>query len=271
VIKIVVDGSVVKDSKVWKFPGGEMGVNIGTVPKQCNEVVIEAFLKNSDDVMTLLMMSDAFQRTVDCTKFSLILPYFPYARQDRVCNQGESLSVSVFAKLINSMHFNDVIVDDPHSPMVLKYLHNAIAVPQHELMWQHRDVRDFINTNSPVMVAPDKGAAAKVYSHFARHSKLNSCVIQLDKLRDLKTGEVIGLTVDNVFNSSVQGQHLLIVDDICDGGRTFIEAAKLLQREFKPASISLYVSHGIFSKGLEVLHDAGIQNVWCTNSFLERQ
>jgi ribose-phosphate pyrophosphokinase len=265
-LKIYVDGSK-QEVKTWKFPGGEVGVNVGQLPTRCNDLVIETLMKSSDDIMMLIMAVDAIDRITEMKSFRLIMSYAPYARQDRVCNEGESLSIAAFARIINSLGFTEVTVDDPHSPQTLKYLHNCVEVPQHELMWQNKVIRDFIQEGDVMLVAPDKGAAIKIRTHLARHPKLDACVVQMDKLRDLKTGAVIGLTVDNIFNKAVTGKHLLIADDICDGGRTFIEAAKLLQKELKPLSISLYVTHGIFSKGKEVLHEAGISNVWCHNDF----
>ena len=46
----------------------------------------------------------------------------------------------------------------------------------------------------------------------------------------------------------------MIVDDTCDGGRTFIELAKVL-RARNAGKIELYVTHGIFSKGLKELSE----------------
>ena len=52
-----------------------------------------------------------------------------------------------------------------------------------------------------------------------------------------------------------------MIDDICDGGRTFIECAKLLKAA-GVGSMALYVSHGIFSKGLDPLENAGFTQVF---------
>jgi ribose-phosphate pyrophosphokinase len=86
-------------------------------------------------------------------------------------------------------------------------------------------------------------------------------VIQGMKKRDLKTGELTGFD----FYGEVRGKDLLIVDDICDGGGTFIGLAGKLRYE-GAKSISLYVSHGIFSRGIEILFDCGIEMVYTTDS-----
>ena len=59
-------------------------------------------------------------------------------------------------------------------------------------------------------------------------------------------------------------EHFIIIDDICDGGRTFIELAKEIRKQTdKP--IYLIVTHGIFSAGFEKLSDE-LDGIFCTNS-----
>ena len=71
--------------------------------------------------------------------------------------------------------------------------------------------------------------------------------IRADKKRDPSNGEITGTVV---YSEHLGSQDVLIVDDICDGGRTFIELAKEL-RHLTTGRIYLYVTHGIFSKGHE--------------------
>jgi len=67
-------------------------------------------------------------------------------------------------------------------------------------------------------------------------------------VRDTKTGEIKSV----VLRDEVPAGALLVVDDLCDGGRTFIELAKALPNRPSTATY-LYVSHGIFSRGPDVL------------------
>lgn len=82
------------------------------------------------------------------------------------------------------------------------------------------------------------------------------------KIRDSKTGKI----TDTTFHDEVKGRKVLIVDDICDGGRTFIELGKLL-REKQAETIYLYITHGIFSKGLQALNPY-FDHIYCYHSFL---
>jgi ribose-phosphate pyrophosphokinase len=112
------------------------------------------------------------------------------------------------------------------------------------------------------LVSPDAGATKKTLKVAQHYEGLK--VINCDKIRDTMTGEITGTYVNWGF--SMKEMRLLIVDDICDGGMTFIKIAEAVQK-FKPKSIDLYVTHGIFSKGLEPLLDAGIRRVYTTDSF----
>ena len=59
---------------------------------------------------------------------------------------------------------------------------------------------------------------------------------------------------------------MLIVDDLCDAGGTFIGSAQVL-RDAGARSVSLYVTHGVFSKGVENLLNNGIDAIYTTTSF----
>ena len=93
---------------------------------------------------------------------------------------------------------------------------------------------------------------------FARHQ-----VLSASKSRNKATGEFIGFTVPDprLFETNA----VLIVDDICDGGGTFVGISKtLLDQEFVPRQ-GLYVTHGIFSKGFENLN-THFEVVYTSNS-----
>jgi ribose-phosphate pyrophosphokinase len=109
------------------------------------------------------------------------------------------------------------------------------------------------------LVSPDFGASKKIYK---LATELDLPVIQANKVRDNK-GQIIKT---EVYVDNLEGKDVLIVDDCCDGARTFIEIAKVL-KEKNVGSISLYVTHGIFSKGLDVIFESGISKIYTTSSF----
>ena len=110
------------------------------------------------------------------------------------------------------------------------------------------------------LISPDKGASLKTK---AIGKLYDIPVIYCNKARDSSNGFIV---YDEVNCIEIRDKSVLIVDDLCDGGMTFILLAKML-RKSSPKSLSLYVTHGIFSKGKSVLTDAGINTIHCINDF----
>jgi ribose-phosphate pyrophosphokinase len=231
---------------VFTFSGGELQVKINNKTSWgTDKLTIRAHITQTSQIMELALVTDALRRTFTVYDINLILPYVPYARQDRVCDEGEALSIKVFCDLINSLKFDKVTVYDVHSDVTLALLNNV----------EHRTVVDIFRRRfgtaemqNTILVSPDAGAEKKVFK-LAQDYGLD--VFKASKHRDVKTGAITGTTV-SVNPENIGKKDLLIVDDICDGGKTFIELHKIL-RPLTTGKISLYVTHGIFSKGLTPL------------------
>ena len=244
----------------WKFPAGEVGISIAfdAVALARLKVIIYAAITSSDEVMQLFMLTDALKRQYTNANIHLVLGYTPYGRQDRVCSEGESLSVLVFAKLINAQGYKTVTVYDPHSSVTEAVIDNCIVIDQTELF-----VDDFMRRipvdKRQVLIAPDAGAMKKVTDIY-KQSEFGE-VMFANKVRNMMTGEIIEYS----FSGDVTGKHVVVVDDICDGGATFLELGSRL-RGAGVESMTLCVTHGIFSKGHEALVKM-YDNVYTTNSY----
>jgi len=251
--------------KVLKFPGGEMHVTVQT-GMPAHELEIKARLSNADAIMTLLMATDALRRAYPDTPIALYLPYVPYARQDRVANPGEALSAKVFCDLINAQNYRRVVIEDPHSDVTSALLNRVVI--DDPLPALRRVVESIRSKNSSLaLVAPDAGARKRVLK---LASQLDLPVVFADKIRDTHTGAITGTEIQNELPDCA----LLVVDDICDGGRTFTELAQALDAKQADRTarnpLYLYVTHGIFSKGLDALLEsyAGVftRNNWTGDS-----
>jgi ribose-phosphate pyrophosphokinase len=247
-----------------KFPCGEIHVRIAshihTLINKDGFITIEKRIQNSDDVMEILMLADAIRRTVAYhgLKLRLVLPYVPYSRQDRVMVTGESLSIKVFADLINSVKFERVEIWDPHSDVTPALLNNCVVVPQEDLLVKTLGERGWEHYT---LVCPDAGARKKILK--CQTSMGIHQVVYADKIREAKTGKILGTSLNfDEFDETKGFQedlNFIIVDDICDGGRTFIEIAKEFKRHSSATlfgvtyHLHLHVTHGFFTQGLEPL------------------
>ncbi len=251
-----------------QFPGGERHVRLTPdAETKCHafaeNIRIEAHLHHPAQIIDLMLITDAVRRACrPRTYMTLIIPYVPYARQDRAANPGEAHSAKVFCQLINSLKYDQVVVWDAHSDVTTSLLDNVQNVPQQEFAASIPGVQQY------TLVAPDAGAAKKVKAVFDR--TIAKGFIQASKSRDTKTGAITGTELPHMIP---KGPYL-IVDDICDGGRTFTALAKaILDRTDAEWPVDLYVTHGIFSQGVNALlnQNGGIRQVFCANPWPEHR
>ena len=243
------------------FPGGELNVTLPLgLPDHIDGYLIKTKIKSSEDLIELLLVKDAIDRKYmdRSIKSALTIAYLPYARQDRICNEGEALSVSVLARLINSMSFDRVNTLDNHSDVSTSLINNCVNITPQLIMSRSSAIETLLTRSDIFLCSPDAGAIKKTYkisSHFG-----GIPIIKADKVRDTKTGEI---TRTEVNCDDLKGVAVLVADDICDGGMTFIKLAEALKSK-GAGDLFLYVTHGIFSKGLEPL--SMYQKIFTTDS-----
>jgi ribose-phosphate pyrophosphokinase len=260
--------------KTFNFPVGEMQVTVTPLPWSgtASPSVVDVtftFTKN-DDIIELLLFCDAAKRQNHRLR-RLALPYVPFSRQDRCNNPGEAFSLKVFCDLINGLNFQYVMISDPHSDVTPALLNNCIVTPQWDLL--AIPVLKGTGGGHFYLVAPDAGALKKTHKLAQQFNTPRfRGVIESSKIRDTKTGNITGTVVHAsglIGNYTVGDQDVpmtyVMADDICDGGRTFIELAKEL-RSMGAEKVQLYVTHGFFTKGKQVF-DGIIDHVYAWHDF----
>ncbi|MCG7325104.1 ribose-phosphate diphosphokinase [Achromobacter sp. ACRQX] len=248
-ITAVIEGQRKTDTPAaFRFPGGEMQVTIPAGLREhadaAREFRIHALLKSADDVMQLLLLTDALRRLNPAAPVHLDMPYVPYARQDRVCNPGEALGAAVFCKLINDQQYATVTIVEPHSDVTPALLQRVRVIDAAAFLKKALAAPAF--AQGVTLMAPDAGARKRVQS-LAKTLGVAD-VRYAEKVRDPQTGRITETRVPD----DIPAQPVLVVDDICDGGRTFLELAAALGDKTRQP-LYLYVTHGIFSKGLTEL------------------
>lgn len=253
-----------EDSNVThiNFPTGEKHIRIRGLTHADEPILF--FNDPSGDVMKLGLAVDICRRH-RVRHITLVMPFVPYARQDRVAVAGDPFSIKVFAKFVNSLGIDRVVITDPHSDVTPAVIDNSVVVYQHEVAKDAVEVLNGFVTEPIALVAPDLGASKKIKAlQMALKEKFNVTfpVIQCDKTRCVETGRITGF---KILDGNPEGHFCLQVDDICDGGGTFLGLAdKIAERS--PAGQALYVTHGIFSRGTDVLREK-FQYLFASNSF----
>ncbi|MDA8708611.1 ribose-phosphate diphosphokinase [Hellea sp.] len=251
------------DVSFVQFSGGERHVQLGEF-KDCETYVLRADLRTSDDVFDLLLTADALNQKFGGCELFVEIPYLPYARQDRVCAPGQAFSLKVLAGLLGQIeNVKQTAIWDCHSTVGVD-LTGAVNVAAEDIIKTNHELSALIMDLNSVVICPDKGAVQRTRDivHAFEKDFQPDPIVYCEKVRDPATGQI---THTNVMVDSLEGRTAIITDDICDGGYTFIKVAEQLKAK-GAEKVVLFVTHGIFSKGLDVF-DGLIDHVFTTPSF----
>jgi ribose-phosphate pyrophosphokinase len=257
-------GNTIKASHLG-FSGGERHVQLGETavathtPAAPTTLTLRAHLRNSDDIFDLLLTRNALIEAYGRVPMNIEIPYLPYARQDRVCAPGQAFSLKVLADVLQVTAPDRLAVWDCHSPVGIE-LTGAINVDASNIVKASKELRTLIEQENTVLVCPDKGARSRCESMAKALGERP--LVYCEKVRDPATGKILGT---EVHIDSLEGTTAVITDDICDGGMTFIKIAEQLKAK-RADKVVLFVTHGIFSKGLSVF-DGLVDHIFTTNSF----
>lgn len=224
-------------SQVWKLPIEDYG----------NEVEIRWDYSYEGEVMQLAQLKALLDHYK--IRSNLYISYLPYARQDKEISNQTTFALQVFARTLNGMKFEQIMIQDPHSDAALAWIKNSSSV--YPIAALNNTVQ---HTRADLLCYPDHGARIKYRRIFNIYPTTYA-----EKERDQLTGQIIRLKLED--GCPVLGKSVLIVDDICDGGATFVRLAQEL-RDKGAKEVNLFVTHGLFSKGLVGLRLGGISNVY---------
>lgn len=252
---IKVNGILVEHQS---FPDGTAHV-VAPVPENQWTHVSFTWLYESDaELFVLQCLVDKYENFPQ----TLIMPYVPHARMDRVKNASDVFTLKTFCKMINAMNFVQVAILDPHSDVTPALLDRVAVIDP--TSWVQEVINNKHIENFPddiVYFYPDAGAA-KRYSTDAVYT-------YGVKKRNWETGQIESLVIAEP--EVVKGKNVVIIDDICSYGGTFSRAAAALKAA-GAEKIYLFVTHcedNIF-KGT-IFSDGNIDAVITTNSLIHTE
>lgn len=246
----------------WKFPGGEIHVKIKRFDDDFSDrIKVVTRLNSSDDIMLLLLVSDILKKDYGYYKRDLFIPYMAYQQADRNFSYGECFSLKTIANLINSMEFDNVEVYANHSDVTPALINNSYMIDDSYFVRQvlGKLTEEGITEKDIILLSPDAGAFKRIFKLAEKiefKGQIETCSKSRDYVTQLPTQKI---------PSFDKNKTVLIVDDICLGGRTFINIANQIENP-----CYLAVSHGIFDSGgygdpLPALESA-FKGIFTTNS-----
>ena len=223
------------------------------------ENVITWHYENNEELIALIFLTRHLQ---DCGIENIVLkmPYIPNARQDRIKGTDDVFTLKYFAEQINALHFKKVVVLDPHS-FVSEALIDRIDIwmPRGEISRALNDINRKTNNQDILMFYPDEGAM-KRYSGMIKNPYCFGI-----KKRNWETGVIEDLNISGEIEK-IENATVLIVDDICSKGGTFLHSARKL-KELGAKRVYLYVTHceNTILEG-ELINSGLLEGIYTTNS-----
>lgn len=240
------------------FADGESKIKIESVEnKQC--IIIQSLYPPIDrHILQLLMMIQKCRKD-KALKTIVVIPYMAYARQDKAFLEGEVISISILAEIIEYFGVSRVITIDIHSESSLSYFGNIIknisAIP---ILAEYALQNIFLN--NVIIISPDFGGLkrAQKFGEIIQRE-----VTFLKKTRDRLTGMV---SIEDVLDFKVKDKDVILVDDMISTGNSIIKACEVLRKN-KAQRIYVICSHALLlDKALDKIILAGATDIISTNS-----
>ena len=245
-----------------QFSDGEIMINIEESVRGDDIYIIQSTGNPVNDYLwELLIMIDACKRA-SANSVNVVMPYFGYARQDRIAASREPITAKLIANMLVKAGVNRILTLDLHAVQVQGFfdipVDNLFTMP---LFAEYYNEKGF--TGSDIVVVSPKNSGVKRARGLAEY--LDAPIAIIDYAQDdaeREEGYIIG---------EVEGKTAIIVDDILNTGKTFAEAAKILERA-GAKDIYAVASHGLFAGGAaEILNVAPIKEILVTDSVATKE
>lgn len=260
---------------ISKFPDGQQDVTIifGEGYTEINSPVqIKSRFSNFKDLELIICATKAL-RNLGIKEIHLYVPYILGLRSDRLFVEGgTSYLRDIVAPILNNLNYETVTCIDPHSDVAAACINNLKTITntslvKYALFTSPNPIVQEVGLEGVVLVSPDGGALKKIYK-VAKDIGFAGEILNGSKHRD--TNGVLSETRINI-PETCYGKEFVIIDDICDGGGTFINLSKAIRSQLpsemrEECKIHLIVTHGVFSKGFEPLI-GNVERIYCTNSY----
>lgn len=237
------------DYSISRFPDGEVQITLGEFSHK-DEVTILCRITNAEELFLLMQVCDILRR--HGIGFVISIYYLMSMRMDRVMDFNRPFSLSIVCNVLDSLGAMHIGLYCPHSEEYKRLFKRTSTLELCSCFPR-------IDTTVYQLVLPDRGARNR-----DKGTGFIGSYIFGRKCRDLKSGKIISIDLENP--ECLDGRSLLIRDDLCDGGGTFVGIAEAIKRVQPDSKISIYIDHMVNPRGIENLSKT-FNHVWFTNSY----
>lgn len=254
-----VEKSDIKFS-ISKFPDGEVQITLGEFSRK-DHVVVNCRITNAEELFILMQVADILNR--HGVIWSLNIYYLMGMRMDRVMDFNRPFTLKIIQDILSGFGISRIGIFEPHSgrcsePRDIFSFVDPISQGGEEMCQfcpSFNDVQEKYQ-----IVLPDKGAVGREFPY----NNVPDNIIIAEKVRDIATGRIESIKITNPEKFD-KTKPVLVVDDLCDGGGTFVGIAAEI-RKYTDQELNIFVTHMVNPRGIENL-SKNFDHVWFTNSY----
>ncbi len=217
------------------LPDGEIHVQIKELVRGDDVFLIQPCARPVNaNLMELLFYLDAFKRA-SVHSITVVVPYFPYARQERMATGREAISARVVARMMQELGASRIIYVDIHAEATQGFFDIPVdPLSARKVLASH--FQDDSKFRDAVIVSPDVGRA-KLANRFAELLKLPLVLMhkQRESFTNTRTTHVVG---------DIKGKIPIVIDDLIAGGSILDQLEGLIEKGARP-EIYLAITHPV--------------------------
>lgn len=252
-------GQELVPTRAVTYANSEIYVRFQESVRGCDAFVLQSHTAPINEwLMEQLIMVDALKRA-SAKRITVVVPYYPYARQDKKHLGREPISARLVADLFRAAGANRIMSVDLHAAQIQGFFDGPV-----DHLWGlpvlAGYVRDKYSSEDLVVVSPDAGRVrlADMWT-----DKLGAPLAIIHKRRDPNKANTVDV---HEVVGDVEGKTCLLVDDMVDTAGTIVQAAEAL-RQRGAKRVLAAATHAIFSgPAAERLNGSGLEEIIVTNT-----
>ncbi len=234
-----------------RFPDGECYTRIESEDLNDDVVIVQNTFPD-ENMIEMVLLQDTV-KNMGAKSITLVVPYFGYARQDRIFNPGEPESAKIMVKIL-ALTCDRIITIDLHKESILDYF----DCPHFDVKAAKVIADNLKDKGIEMVLSPDIGAAGRA-KEVGERMGLPSDHLQKTRL----SGTEVRIEPASM---DCKGKTVLIVDDMISTGGTIV-AAKAALLEAGAKEVVVACTHGVFANNaLDKLTGNGVDKVVCCNT-----
>ena len=216
----------------------------------------------NDILIETMIMIDACKRS-NSKSITLIMPFYPYARQDKKNESRSPISAKVVANMLEGSGIDRLVVMDLHAQQIQGFFN----IPVDNLYSLPLVMKIFQDTNDFVIISPDAGGIKRALK-FGQY--MNIPVLFMHKDRNYQVTGQIDRMILVGDSTLLKDKTVLILDDMTDTAGTLLKCAEECSK-YNIKDCQAVITHGVFSDlGLKRISETSyISKIYSSNTLPE--